>query len=96
MGAHEQKDHSRRYYKEIFNTEAWQTDAACNEADPEIFYASTLRGTNRVRQEREAKEICAGCPVINECLDFALRAQDDQAILGGTTPLDRQQLRSIA
>jgi len=37
----------------------------------------------------EAKAICAGCPVRNECLAFALRTGQVDGIWGGTTTHER-------
>jgi WhiB family redox-sensing transcriptional regulator len=47
---------------------------------------------------REAKKICAGCPVAAQCLVAALEINvtDDHGVLGGTTPLERRKLRRKA
>jgi hypothetical protein len=37
----------------------------------------------------QAKNICHGCPVVNECLKDGLDKRDRWAILGGLTPHER-------
>jgi hypothetical protein len=45
---------------------AWHRDAACVEADPEIFFPE------RGHSSQEARSYCARCPVVEECLTYAL------------------------
>jgi hypothetical protein len=44
-----------------------------------------------------AKQVCAGCPVIGDCLEFALQtmpaAERDHGVYGGLTPTERARLR---
>ena len=42
---------------------AWMLEAKCLDADPEAFFPEKGGST------REAKRICAACPVREECLD---------------------------
>jgi len=77
---------------------SWQMQAACRGRDPELFFpgsggSSTFPG----RKEREAKAICKGCPVDQECLTFALlhEAEDPAmryGIYGGLTQGERKSL----
>lgn len=84
--------------KAIFNREDWQHRAACNDTDPTIFHLAD--GIGRYRRNRAnikaAKQICATCPVIGECADFAQRTQDRHAILAGLTPAERHDSRRRA
>ena len=65
----------------------WQDKAACLDADPSLFLTGV---TSRVMQ---AKEICATCAVIDECLAFALANQDIEAtVYGGLTGDERKPL----
>jgi WhiB family transcriptional regulator, redox-sensing transcriptional regulator len=64
-------------------------DAACGEQDLQLFYPQP----GDQRAERAAKRICAACPVQQACLQMALDTNDEYAILGGTTPQERAQLR---
>jgi WhiB family transcriptional regulator, redox-sensing transcriptional regulator len=43
--------------------------------------------------ERAAKQICKACPLIMQCLEFAI-SNHELGIWGGTTERDRQRLRS--
>jgi WhiB family transcriptional regulator, redox-sensing transcriptional regulator len=64
-------------------------DAACGEEDLELFYPDP----GDLETEQAAKQICAGCPVQEPCLEMALATGDQHAILGGTTPTERGRLR---
>jgi WhiB family redox-sensing transcriptional regulator len=70
----------------------WQQDAACKDTpDPEVFFPG------KGEHGEAAKRVCAGCPVIGECLEFALatmRAPErDHGVYGGLTPAERARLR---
>ena len=43
--------------------------------------------------EEDAKEICKGCEVQRECLDFAVITKSDEGIFGGYTPQERKLLQ---
>src|SRR6266508_2227570 len=64
-------------------------DAACGEDDLELFYPEP----GDTAGEQAAKQVCAGCPVQQPCLEMALATGDQHAILGGTTPEERGRLR---
>ena len=66
----------------------WRSAAACRSADPELFFPISDSGKS-LEQVAEAKAICAGCPVRNECLAFALRTGQVYGIWGGTTTHER-------
>ena len=38
-----------------------------------------------------AKMICSGCPVRNDCLDWAIRTDDKWGLYGGLTPQERRR-----
>ena len=61
----------------------WQEQAACIDSDLDFFEIK-----NR-RLARAAKDICEGCPVKDECLEFALRNKIEYGIWGGLTPQER-------
>jgi WhiB family redox-sensing transcriptional regulator len=71
----------------------WRADAACRDADPELFFPDP----GQLPQTARAKEVCAGCTVRGPCLDTALHgplARDDRhGIFAGTTARDRRKLR---
>jgi WhiB family transcriptional regulator, redox-sensing transcriptional regulator len=70
----------------------WQRDAACKDTpDPDVFFPG--KGDDG----EAAKQVCAGCPVIGECLEFALATMPpgdrDHGVYGGLTPAERARLR---
>lgn len=66
----------------------WRGDALCAETDPEAFFPEKGAST------REAKQICARCPVRAECLDGAIERGEKFGIWGGLTTQQRQKLRA--
>jgi WhiB family transcriptional regulator, redox-sensing transcriptional regulator len=58
--------------------------AACRELDPELFFPVGAPGFPAYdRQVAQARDVCAGCPVRAECLEFALAAGIDFGVFGG-------------
>lgn len=60
--------------------------AACRDADPDLFFPE-----DRTRVE-EARAICAGCPLLASCQDWALR-HERHGIWGATTAGERRSAR---
>ena len=60
--------------------------------DPELFFPISY-GDEHMFQIRQAKKVCRKCPLIADCLEFALETGDQHAILAGTTPADRDRIR---
>jgi WhiB family redox-sensing transcriptional regulator len=50
------------------------------------------RKSERAERERRAKEICATCPVIEECLDYALTIREPHGVWGGLNESERRVL----
>jgi len=69
----------------------WRSTAACQFADPEIFFPVSSSGL-ALEQEAEAKEICARCQVQQECLAFALRTRQVHGVWGGMSEQERRLL----
>ena len=72
----------------VANNEPWVADAVCASADPEEWFPE--KGAN----SRKAKNICRTCPVIDECLQFALD-NNEKGIWGGTSTRERATLRRL-
>jgi WhiB family redox-sensing transcriptional regulator len=70
----------------------WRDRAACRSEDPELFFPIGDDGPALV-QVAQAKAICARCPVVAECLSFALMAVPE-GVAGGLTVEERRGLRS--
>lgn len=75
----------------------WTGRAACRTSavDPELFFPVSDSGP-AVRQVTAAKRICMACPVLGNCLAWAVSAGEPAGIWGGTTPQERQVLRAQA
>jgi WhiB family redox-sensing transcriptional regulator len=69
-------------------------DKGCNFAPAEMFFPNAS-GSKREEQIADAKGVCFGCPVMAECLDFALE-HGEEGIWGGTTKEERDELRKVA
>jgi WhiB family redox-sensing transcriptional regulator len=69
----------------------WRDRAACRLVDPELFFPVGNDGPALV-QIAEAKAICARCPVVAQCLSFALVALPE-GIAGGLTVEERRTRR---
>lgn len=71
----------------------WQIKAACRGQDTANFYhPENERGPSRARRERMAKAVCARCPVINDCLRWALAAREPYGVWGGLSTDERAAL----
>ena len=64
--------------------------AACRSVDPEVFFPTAVAGPEFEAQVSVAKAVCAGCPVLTECLTWALAALSD-GIAGGMTEHERRR-----
>lgn len=69
----------------------WMAYGLCHETDPEVFFEQGH--DTRPGWERQAKRICAGCPVRQECLDYALEHEEPFGVWGGLTEAERSVLR---
>jgi len=67
--------------------ESWRRAALCAETDPEAFFPEKGGST------REAKRVCAGCPVRLQCLEYALGNDERFGIWGGLSERERRRLR---
>ncbi len=60
-------------------TPDWRAEGACRTADPDLFFPVAV-GAVANRQIAKAQRICAGCPVRQQCLDFALRTPEPRRL----------------
>jgi WhiB family redox-sensing transcriptional regulator len=66
---------------------AWQRQANCMGVDPDLFFPE--RGAST----REAKEVCRGCVVREDCLEYALANGEKFGIWGGMSERERRRIR---
>ena len=72
----------------------WHLSAGCRGMDVNTFYnPENERGMAKRRREADAKVICAGCPVRQRCLEWALTVREPHGVWGGMTPVERDELR---
>jgi WhiB family transcriptional regulator, redox-sensing transcriptional regulator len=84
----------QRLPRPVLSSYEWQMQGTCRTADPEAFFpAEASRGRNRASIENRAKAMCAQCPVIEECLDHAMRVREPYGVWGGLTAEERNQLQ---
>lgn len=66
----------------------WMKHAACKDVNTNVFFP------DKVEQEGPARAICAACPVIEECLQYALAQNPNPiGIWGNTNKHQRKRLR---
>lgn len=71
----------------------WRVEALCRQEDPSAFFhPDGERGTARTHRQEAAKRICAACPVMVECRDYALRFAEPFGIWGGLTEEERSRM----
>ena len=69
----------------------WRDDAACRDADPELFFPDGDVRSARA-QVKMAKLICRGGPGSAICLGWALASGQEAGIWGGLTEEERRRL----
>lgn len=69
------------------NDQSWKMRANCMGVDPDLFFPE--RGAST----RDAKEVCMGCVVREECLEYALNNGEKFGIWGGMSERERRRLR---
>ena len=66
---------------------SWQRQANCMGVDPDLFFPERGGST------REAKEVCRGCVVREDCLEYALANGEKFGIWGGMSERERRRVR---
>ena len=67
--------------------EGWQKKANCRGVNPNLFFPERGVSTS------EAKAVCAGCQVKDECLEFAVDRGEKFGIWGGYSERERRKIR---
>lgn len=65
----------------------WKSKANCMGVDPDLFFPERGMST------REAKEVCKGCVVREDCLEYALANGEKFGIWGGLSERERRRIR---
>ena len=66
----------------------WRELAACRGTDLEVFFPG------RGETAGPARQVCAGCPVRQPCLDYAITNRIAYGVWGGLTERERRALQS--
>lgn len=66
----------------------WQDDGLCAQSDPDAFYPE--KGAHNT----DAKRVCKGCPVVEQCLEYALANDERFGIWGGLSERERRKLKT--
>jgi len=67
----------------------WRDTAACREWTGVDFFPFS----EDVQAIRRVKEVCALCPVTEDCLAYAIETRQGDGVWGGLTPRERIYLR---
>ena len=71
----------------------WQDAASCRGEDLVLFFGPDgERQPEREIREREAKQICMGCLVRTDCLDYAVSRPEKYGVYGGLNEEERRLL----
>ena len=72
-----------------------QQPPPCTNEEPELFFPDSEIPEHQP-QIAQAKAVCRKCPITTRvnCLEFALETGDKWAILGGTTPSERNAIHA--
>lgn len=68
---------------------AWHADAACATHGPELWYPEPNETA------KEAKAICAGCPVQPQCLEHALERGEGEGVWGAASSRERRRVARV-
>jgi WhiB family transcriptional regulator, redox-sensing transcriptional regulator len=74
---------------------AWRERAACLGAATDLFFPVGAAGAagGAADETRRARQICASCPVRQQCLAYALASGQQYGIWGGSDEQERRRLR---
>jgi WhiB family redox-sensing transcriptional regulator len=69
----------------------WRHRAICRDEDPELFFPVGTTGP-ALLQIAAAKAVCWRCPVVSECLTWALESGQTDGVWGGLSEGERREL----
>ncbi len=67
--------------------DGWQKLANCRGVNPNLFYPERGVSTS------QAKAVCGGCQVQDECLEYAVQRGEKFGIWGGLSERERRKIR---
>ena len=75
-----------RRFRRMETASDWMDNGICREHLPATFFPSDGVGVE------VAKRICATCPVVDTCLEYALANHIDHGVWGGTSERQRRRI----
>ncbi|MDT4894861.1 MAG: WhiB family transcriptional regulator, redox-sensing transcriptional regulator [Pseudonocardiales bacterium] len=66
----------------------WLDRAACRAHDPELFFPVSTAGPGQAQTE-VAKRVCRTCPVVEDCLGWAIASAIPFGVVGGLSEDER-------
>lgn len=73
----------------------WRHNAVCSGEDPELFFPIGDTGPSALQIE-EAKAVCRRCPVMDQCLQWALESGQESGVWGGLSEAERRSMKRRA
>ena len=70
----------------------WRHHAACQDSDPELFFPIGTSGPALLQLE-QAKDVCRQCPVVDECMRWAVDTGQDAGVWGGMSEEERRAFK---
>lgn len=74
------------------NKDAWREKALCRGMSVDVFVKPESKGPATIRRYAKALSVCAECPVIKECLEYALEWEIPHGVFGGKLPKERRNM----
>jgi WhiB family redox-sensing transcriptional regulator len=65
---------------------AWMAEGNCRNYPPAVFFPSDGVGVDR------ARKICNDCPVLEQCLEYALVNRIEHGVWGGCSERERRRI----
>ncbi len=76
----------------LITPEPWMQDSLCAQVDADLFFPEKGHGDRAIA----AKQVCNDCPVIADCLGYALRTGQRYGVWGGQSERELRKLRKAA
>lgn len=74
-------------FEHMLTPEDWMRDALCAQLPGDLWFPE------KGEPSREARKICVACDVRDQCLEWALRTNQQHGILGGLSAKDRRKIQ---
>ncbi|MEY4230435.1 MAG: hypothetical protein RLZZ362_1284 [Actinomycetota bacterium] len=71
---------------DVDSVTAWMSAGNCRNYPPAVFFPSDGVGVDR------ARKICVDCPVLGQCLEYALDQRIEHGVWGGCSERERRRI----